>query len=565
MAEKTLTEEQNAVKDRMSHADLGETIVLRGFAGTGKTYLASRIINSGRFKSPIVVAPTAVALNALKRKFAGQVPTGTVFNTFAYLTSRPVSLLKVGKYPKSYSVRLDDFSSSSQYEMSINDFVSKKKNVSEFIEQREDGDRVYYEADTEGLSKALGVEVTEDVRFDQLPIQDIVDRLRERDLVIIDEYSMIDEKKHALVVAVAAEFQAEGGDGPVFMVCGDAGQLQPVKGTINDAIRLEPDNHTVFELTKPMRSDDSIANFAQRLREGAKLGSMAASPNKMVLPAKGSITDIFNQHRGVFADADIALTWKNSNVTKLNELMRAQRGFSGTISAGESLVVTNNVYGGPGVIEWAKGEILTVISIADPASVVAKLDKEAPRIIESWRKKVDDLDEKIAKSKSKNRDTDEDVDETEKLIREQARLQAHIEDFEECAEEAKDLVETGLVGLAKVTDGFDTDTSERMAFISMHAVDMKDRVWRNQKATLRKVAWLFDAKPVDMTFAYALTVHKAQGSELDSVVYVAASGEIWAQAKSAYDGEDWHAPYTAVTRARKSVRVLYSSSNKIES
>lgn len=576
MPEIKLTEEQVEVATRVESASPGEMIVLRGYAGTGKTYLSSRIINSGNFHNPIVATPTAAALNALRRKFAGNVPEGTVFNTFAYLTSRPVPLLRVGKYPKSYAVRLDDFNATGKYEVGIQEFLKNRsggKNLGKYIDERQDDSgNTYYDVDTEGMSKALGIPVAEDVRFDTLPLADIANRLSDYDLMVIDEYSMIDQNKHELVTDLVAEFGATG-EGPVVMVCGDAGQLQPVKGLVNEAIRLDPDDYSVFELTKPMRSGDEIAEFAARLRKGTvDLGNVAASPNPLVLSAENTVVATFNKHKDVFAETDMALTWKNANVKQLNALMRAQRGHSGTVKVGEPLIVTRNVYGGPGEIEWANGEIMHVAEIADPAAVASTIKTNGPRVVEAWRKKIQEHEDEIATLSGRETDNPDDEDRIETLTRDAARLTGRIEDMEEGIDQAVLMVQNGLVGLVTLTDGFGTKTSERRAFVALDPVDGNDRVWRSQKQTLRRVGWLFNkrgsnesgVKPVDTAFAYALTVHKAQGSEANSVVYVAASGEIWAQAKDAYDGQDWHAPYTAITRAREKVRVLYTGARRMD-
>lgn len=569
MAEIALTEEQEAVASRVDGASPGEVIVLRGYAGTGKTYLSSRIINSGSFHAPLVAAPTAAALNALRRKFSGNVPGGTKFATFAYLTSRPVPLMRVGKYPKSYSVRLDDFNATGKYEVGIEEFLKNRtggKNVGAYIEEHvDDSGNSYYEVDTEAMSKALGVPVAEDVRFDTMPLLDIAERLREYDLWVLDEYSMIDQPKHELVTDLAAEFAANG-EGPVIMLCGDAGQLQPVKGVVNDAIRLEPDGYSVFELTKPMRSGDEIAEFAARLRKGTvDLGNVAASPNPLVLPAKNTVAATFDAHQEVFANADIALTWKNANVAQLNDLMRAQRGHAGPVQVGEPLIVTRNVYSGPGEIEWANGEIRHVTALADPTTVVAALRTDVPRVIASWEKSVEKFEGQLAELADADTDDEQTEERIESLTREIARLTGQIEDMREGVDQACALISEGTVGVASLSDGFGAPDSERKALISLRP-ETEDRVWRGYKQVLRRVGWIIAGKPkpVDTAFAYALTVHKAQGSEARSVVYVAASGEIWRQGQDAYDGQNWHAPYTAITRARETARVLYTESRRID-
>lgn len=56
----------------------------------------------------------------------------------------------------------------------------------------------------------------------------------------------------------------------------------------------------------------------------------------------------------------------------------------------------------------------------------------------------------------------------------------------------------------------------------------------------------YKSNTVPMTYAYAITCHKAQGSEWDSVLIVDEPG--------AYRMEGWH--YTAITRARRSAKVV---------
>ena len=56
---------------------------------------------------------------------------------------------------------------------------------------------------------------------------------------------------------------------------------------------------------------------------------------------------------------------------------------------------------------------------------------------------------------------------------------------------------------------------------------------------------------VRMQFGYALTVHKSQGSEWDNVVYYTTK-------KDQYIIKEPNLNYTAVTRARNDVHILYN-------
>ena len=64
-----LTEYQDKVRQAALNAENGDIIVLRGFAGTGKSVTASEIIKSLDART-LVLAPTAAALSVLKAKLA---------------------------------------------------------------------------------------------------------------------------------------------------------------------------------------------------------------------------------------------------------------------------------------------------------------------------------------------------------------------------------------------------------------------------------------------------------------------------------------------------------------
>lgn len=66
-----LTEKQLAVLTAVQNAQPGDFIVLRGFAGTGKSVTASEIMKDLDCKT-LVITPTAAALAVIKRKIDSQ-------------------------------------------------------------------------------------------------------------------------------------------------------------------------------------------------------------------------------------------------------------------------------------------------------------------------------------------------------------------------------------------------------------------------------------------------------------------------------------------------------------
>ena len=80
-------------KDKDSNQQI---ITLRGFAGTGKTFTASKIISELKEKYPKknigAFAPTASAMSNLKSKLPDNL--GITFNTLSSVTQIPISKLR---------------------------------------------------------------------------------------------------------------------------------------------------------------------------------------------------------------------------------------------------------------------------------------------------------------------------------------------------------------------------------------------------------------------------------------------------------------------------------------
>ena len=95
-----LTEYQEKVRQAALNAENGDIIVLRGFAGTGKSVTASEIIKSLDTRT-LVLAPTAAALSVLKAKLAD---SGADFRTLASLMTRHQLVVKFGTVKTFYPV-----------------------------------------------------------------------------------------------------------------------------------------------------------------------------------------------------------------------------------------------------------------------------------------------------------------------------------------------------------------------------------------------------------------------------------------------------------------------------
>lgn len=95
-----LTEYQEKVRQAALNAENGDIIVLRGFAGTGKSVTASEIIKSLDART-LVLAPTAAALSVLKAKLSD---SGADFRTLASLMTRHQLVVKFGTVKTFYPV-----------------------------------------------------------------------------------------------------------------------------------------------------------------------------------------------------------------------------------------------------------------------------------------------------------------------------------------------------------------------------------------------------------------------------------------------------------------------------
>ena len=484
----TFNEKQQSAFDAMMNGLPGDVFALRGFGGTGKTVTVSRVIKEYK-GSVLIAAPTAAALSVIKQKL--QVSRRNIFfKTLASLCQSPVT--KVTLLGKDWIIaEPEDIDSLNRLTLKFG------VNSHDFITVKTYRSKTSIVVDDKGLTNALQrkvksakVMVGTDFIFKQP--DDVIDQLTSVDLFVVDEYSMVDGEMHAFIMSV---LQQCGSDAPVFIACGDAGQLQPVNGEVNDLIQARPDNMKIFELTDIMRSTDNVAKLAFLVRSGAKLSGLARQ-SEHVIQASGDISEIYEQHKHIFDQADVALSFMNKTVDALNTYMRADRGFANVVNPGEQIVVKKNAGYSGGSIAFANGEILKVARRLDASRVGTEIVQAVDRSA-----KTEALD--IARALTDG-------------------LFLPVE------------FENGSVGLIEPTLRYVSNNKMRqwIASLDMYFSD---------------TGWTF----IPADFAYSVTVHKAQGSEWDNVVYVVSKRDLFIQ------GGSWHPLYTAITRAKKNITVLY--------
>lgn len=543
-----LGEDQQQVIEAVTSAAETQFFTLTGYAGTGKTLTASKIIDDPRFHEVLILAPTAAALNALKRKFEGVVSDKVTFRTIASLISRPIPQLAFPTFKVS-------FDSNIRCVEKINEFIRRHFSVasdfnvrdSDYVIESSDVDLTF---DVDQLSHDLRTTVEEGVRFVIAGHKDVASTIisHQWDLVVIDEYSMVSQEVDELFTDVVDDLMRRSGTPVVFMACGDPGQLSPVKETINRRIIGPVDRVTHFELTTVRRSDDVIAHLAERLRFGDSLAQMALrSDIPMVQVCPMDPDQMFARYGRwmVSGDSTVVLTWTNKDKDRFNQLVRAGRGLTGPIQVGDRIVVKKNVYAGPGVISWANGEVNRVIDVGISSDIESMADEAVARLDDRIKSDEDAVEQAESDGLSE--------DEIELLLCHITSLKRDQEKIRQQVPEIRRLIEDEIVSLVLLND----DYQQRYAFVRSDVTRPYDRGWRELQKRLRSFGQKIGVAHIEADFAYAMTVHTAQGSEFDQVVYAAAGWHLWRQASSSWDGKDWHAPYTAITRAKKGLLVLF--------
>lgn len=524
-----LTATQQEIHDAIVSKPNGSIIGLRGYAGTGKTATAFEVLKNPRFDNILITAPTGGALDVIRRKTEQDVEIDT--SRLSYKT-----LAQFMKMPKSEIMMDGEFFDVSDESQMI-DFMGKvmqtyKVNVSEFMKAIHKEGSVVYLIDDDSINKALSgkTRVSMKLSFVEKDVEEVAKSLAPYDLVLCDEYSMVDQGTHKILVKAVGmieqlviEQKVEPTEPPLFLACGDDGQLPPVpqKGKSalysmrNNLISRRPDNSKIFLLTEQMRSTDEIGAMALDVRDGKSLACIDG-----VTEALGSNAEIvYLKHKKEFRDSDVVLTFKNATVNTLNKLLRKDKGFKGNVNPLERLVNTQNV--------WFR-ELPTMDNPKpEPQLLFATSEVLTVARVFSGDEAEDVIDEKFAEYTG---------------IRSNTVEQAYRDVIEALAD--------GKILMVEFTNG-------KRALIEPRLWYKKDIEWQILKSSITSLLMITKIPMIDANFAYAMTVHKSQGSEFENVVYLVSGVHIKIQ-KDKMDGVDWRAPYTAITRAKSHLTVIYS-------
>lgn len=539
MAQIELTEEQNAIKDRVTLTqfdnDYKDVQVIKGYAGTGKTVTTSEIINSlASTTSPVVVlAPTAAALSVIANKLAGVGNNPAVsVKTIASMTRTPTPVVKLGENLPTFSMNREGLEGLSKFvsrlRIDVSGIATVTNNFSHStrpldltnagaiasIKFNKDTVSIDEKKLTQQLRTRMGDKVDVSVDTEHLlnTVDDCASRLFRTNpsTVVVDEFSMVSAADADLIVEACVRNNVR------IIVCGDPGQLEPVEGAKNDYIRAKsdfekefPDAHSrpainvgvgVNELTRVLRSEDSVASLAADIRSGRRISALAGENDNVVTVSVKSVPKLIEQHEDLMLNAGAVVTFTNKNVRAFNEGLRMLHGIIGPVQAGDRLVCNKNTYD-TFAHYFYNGEILKVIGTG--------LDIRG-------------------------------VDKSITTLRERASAGGNE------AQAILDLIERDEIVGALVES---KDGGKKACFV----FSPDSRVPHHKKRLYEKLMNSMDvscAPIIDVSFAYALTVHKAQGSEWDNVVYFTTQRELDMLKTS-------NMPYTAVTRAKNNVTILY--------
>jgi len=497
-------------KDKDSNQQI---ITLRGFAGTGKTFTASKIISELKEKYPKknigAFAPTASAMSNLKSKLPDNL--GITFNTLSSITQIPI--LKLTILSQTFVLNEDNIEK-------IYDLFDKLKISHSALEIKKEFSKDYKSGKvkekivlipnielirsqlSQRFKKSMTKEVIEETDFEFLDVDSIATNLKPFDLIVIDEISMVSDEMMN-VIEDALDFLKINDGYPQLLLCGDGGQLKQVKGNPNRFIITEPNDENIFELTKIYRSTDEISHLASFVRRKFPIKNLNVVRENTVIETTGNISELILQNKDILKNSDCVISFTNEVIDAVNTYIRTVKGYDismGVKSNGEQWFV-KKIYDYD-YIKRLLFDVRDCYSTND--SVINSIDA----ILSSF-----DLEEP-----------------THTLV----------------------LLENKLGVTKKAWIRYDLVDKKMPFFVRTISQDID---------ALFKLVDNPDEFPcyVPCTFAYAMTVHKAQGSEFDNVVYIVSDRDLRIAniSKSATN-----LSYTAVTRAKKDLKIIYRTDIK---
>lgn len=523
-----LTEEQELVIDRFLNTN-NKIFGLQGYAGTGKTFTAAEIIRRTN-DGVMVIAPTAAALSALKSKLDNSDFSSRIeFKTIAQLTSIPVTVITFFgmEYSLTSNEAFDELCEmfNNIGVINVGSFIDVIKQTvydhnkdckKEVIVYNVDEKQAKNEIEKAMNSKISDTDFTVESRFILISPLEVGDRIPHHvKIIIADEMSMVDEEVYQLLCNAVNEC----GKPLKILFCGDPGQLPPVNGVLNKAMLSKPANeeNNIYELTKILRNTDAIAHLASEIRHGGKINNLKSDCESGIiinnLPI--SVDQVLEGFKDDIINADCIITFTNKNVNKLNNFIRLHKNnlpFGSHIQEGETLLVTAN-----------SGKIYNSALFANGEQVMVK--------------KIYDLDDSIQFILDLPLTYNDKLEDTKKII----------------------------VSILPISRFRLAEVETKLGDVYTCWLDVWGQAWNwslQDKAMASNLNAIYQAccddKTEDVpvlrfTLGYAMTTHKAQGSEWSNLIYLVTKKDLYVVDKS---GSYKELMYTAVTRAKDKLTIF---------
>lgn len=592
-----LTEYQAKVRQAALNAENGDIIVLRGFAGTGKSVTASEIIKSLDART-LVLAPTAAALSVLKAKLAD---SGADFRTLASLMTRHQLVVKFGAvktfYPVISSNAEDDEYMKLLKETATNpiqsvydviDEVAKfypmiprdevascfdvvayynkeryhLKSNAEFVSfmsskfERHTSTEVLLSPFRYGLNLDLIIDeaklndltlkayngtnifgsIEADSKFDFKTEIEVLSTLEKYELIVIDEMSMM-SKDYADFYTSVFKSLIDAENNSSF-------QERHVTLVVGDPGQLKPVDGEFNDWCSLDKDDETIFELIDVLRSTDEIAMIGAQIRSNVgidfLASRREDFKTYPKDIGLQKVFDLNLDLFKESDIALAFTNKDVNFLNDKIRLAKGLI--GHVQAGDKLVVNRNINSGGQICHANGSiySVEANLTEELLEYVSAVANKGINISKQAEKDVLNalkygklNFIVYKDGDGNTGAVFVESTLQNLYD------KQSKDLysyINTVLVNTDVFSRGLESALS---AFLDEHH--------------LGGAAFMLDAK-----FAHAMTVHKSQGSQFDNVIYVTSSRDQWIQSKDLGNSKYKQSPaYVAVTRAKKKVTVIY--------
>lgn len=503
-----LTEEQQSIFDLIIKGNKSgdnRVIYLKGYAGTGKTVIASKLINHGGFKKILVLTPTATALSVIRRKVIsdacenGSCRTFVVYKTFASVMTSVVESIQSKSHGMKFNLTSAEIQGFRQFLKGFQ--INDDEIIKEILFKTQQMTETKYLVDIERLNQQLFDKSKIDFNFSletefKLSKPEDVD-LSDYDLVIVDEASMIDEIEMQTLNQTNAK---------QIVWVGDPGQLPPVNGTQSSEFVLDK-KHT---LSKILRSNDEIIADATKIRNSGIKSLLSKTQ------IANGLQQYIDQNIDKLLSYDICLSYTNEVVDILNQSLRKHVTNSNELIIDEPIVVTQNSWNKKG-LAFSNSQRLKVKKVLTKKETLEFIERSFMNLnimndfnddrFLMYRKLIDD--NKLRLIKVADDSTDDDF-----------------QDFIQIEDDG----ELVLASINVIDNR-----------ISSYERQVLDLIVRSVQETYEYLTYIY------WKSAYAMTVHKSQGSEWNNIAYFYQLNRF---------RENKSLDYTAITRAKSNCSII---------